>query len=69
MHLQPARIRSSKDMVDGFMKQHQYNLNMDPVRLQLQGMEKKKVETFKEYAQLWREVAAKWSLLLVIRKW
>jgi len=47
MHLEPARIRSWKDMMDAFIKQYQYNLDMAPDRLQLQGMEKKKVETFK----------------------
>jgi len=51
MHLEPARIRSWRDMVDAFIKQYEYNLDMAPNRLQLQGMEKKEVETFKEYAQ------------------
>ena len=58
MHLEPTRVHSWKDMVDAFIKQYQYNLDMAPDRLQLQGMEKKEVESFKEYAQRWREVAA-----------
>ena len=41
-----------------FLKQYKYNIDMAPNRMQLQSMTKKGVETFKEYAQRWREVAA-----------
>jgi len=58
MHLEPARIRSWNDLVDAFLKQYKYNVDMAPDRLQLQNMSKKGNETFKEYAQRWRELAA-----------
>ncbi|TYK05802.1 uncharacterized protein E5676_scaffold98G003080 [Cucumis melo var. makuwa] len=37
---------------------NQYNIDMASDRLDLQRMEKKNVETFKEYAQRWRELAS-----------
>jgi hypothetical protein len=40
------------------MKQYKYNLDMAPDRDQLRAMSQKDKETFKEYAQRWREVAA-----------
>ena len=50
MHLEPARIHSWKDMVDAFIKQYQFNLDIAPDRLQLQNMTKRENEAFKEYA-------------------
>jgi len=58
MHLEPTRISSWKDLVDAFLKQYKYNMDMAPDRMQLQNMAKKSSETFKEYAQRWRELAA-----------
>jgi len=58
MHLEPARVRSWKDLIDAFLKQNKYNMNMALDRMQLQGMMKKSFETFKEYAQRSRELAA-----------
>ena len=58
MHLEPTRIASWKDLVDAFLKQYKYNMDMAPDRMQLQNMAKKSSETFKEYAQRWRELAA-----------
>jgi len=58
MHLEPTRISSWKDLVDAFLKQYKCNMDMAPDRMQLQNMEKKSSETFKEYAQRWRELAA-----------
>ena len=57
MHLESARVRSWKDLVDVFLKQYKYNIDMAPDRMQLQSMAKKSTETFKEYAQRWRELA------------
>jgi len=59
MHLESARVRSWKDLIDVFLKQYKYNIDMAPDRMQLQSMAKKSTETFKEYAQRWRELAAK----------
>ena len=44
--------------MDAFLKQYKYNVDMAPDKLQLQNMSKKNSETFKEYAQRWRELAA-----------
>jgi len=37
-------------MVDAFIKQYQFNLDIAPDRLQLQNMTKRENEAFKEYA-------------------
>jgi len=58
MHLELDWIFSWKDLVDAFLKQYKYNVDMASNRLQLQNMTKKGFETFKEYTQRWREVAA-----------
>jgi len=58
MHLEPTRITSWKDLVDAFLKQYKYNMDMARDRMKLQNMVKKSSETFKEYAQRWRELAA-----------
>jgi len=41
MHLESACIRSWKDLVDAFLKQYKYNIDMAPDRMQLQNMTKK----------------------------
>jgi len=56
MLLEPARVRSSKNLIDAFLKQYKYNMDMAPDRIQLQNMMKKSSETFKEYAHRWREL-------------
>src|SRR3954470_6055945 len=58
MNLERNRIRSWKDLYDAFLKQYQYNIDMAPTRLQLQNQVQRTNETFKEYAQRWREMAA-----------
>lgn len=52
------------------MKQYKYNPDMDLYRRELQNMTKKDRESFKEYAQRWRELTAqvepplaKWELV------
>jgi len=64
MHLEPTRISSWKDLVDAFLKQYKYNMDMTPNRMQLKNMAKKSSETFKEYAQRLRELAAQVELPL-----
>ena len=44
-----------------FIRQYQYNTDMAPNRTQLQNMCKKEHESFKEYAQRWRDLAAQVS--------
>ncbi|XP_057452389.1 uncharacterized protein LOC130744214 [Lotus japonicus] len=58
MHLERIRIRNWGDLADAFLKQYKYNADMAPDRMQLQNTLKKGSETFKEYAQRWRELAS-----------
>ena len=51
IYLEPTHIRSWKDLVDAFLKQYKYNIDMAPDKIQLQNMVKQSVETFKEYAK------------------
>ncbi|XP_058726114.1 uncharacterized protein LOC131597431 [Vicia villosa] len=59
MQLEKTNIRSWTDLANTFLKQYKYNLDMAPNRLQLQNLSQKKDEAFKEYAQRWREIAAR----------
>jgi len=58
IHLESVKIQTWKDLVNAFIKQYKYNMDMAPNRMQLQSLFKKSTETFKEYAQRWRELAA-----------
>ncbi|KAA0025556.1 Gag-pro-like protein [Cucumis melo var. makuwa] len=51
MQLDGSQVHRWKDLADSFLKQYKYNIDMAPDRLDLQRMEKKNAETFKEYAQ------------------
>jgi hypothetical protein len=57
MQLEGCRIRSWRDLANAFNKQYQYNLDMAPSRTQHQKMTQKEGESFKVYAQIWRELA------------
>src|SRR4051812_29598559 len=61
MNLDSLEIRTFRDLGEAFVKQYKYNLDMAPDRDQLQAMTQKDRESFKEYAQRWREVAAQIS--------
>lgn len=58
MKLEPTYIRCWKDLADAFIRQYQYNSDLAPDRTQLQCMTKRENESFKEYAQRWRALAA-----------
>ncbi|KAL0533835.1 hypothetical protein IC582_028106 [Cucumis melo] len=58
IQLDNAHIHVWKDLADAFLKQYKLNIDMAPDRLDLQRMEKKSSESFKEYAQRWRDMAA-----------
>lgn len=58
MKLEPTYIRCWKDLADAFIRQYQYNSDLAPDRTQLQCMSKRDNESFKEYAQRWRALAA-----------
>ncbi|XP_050908405.1 uncharacterized protein LOC127122034 [Lathyrus oleraceus] len=46
-------------MAEAFLKHYQYNTDMAPNRMQLQNLTQRSEESFKEYAQRWRELAAR----------
>lgn len=54
----PYPHRKCKDLAEAFFKQYRYNMDMAPDRTELQNMKKKSTESFKEYAQRWRDKAA-----------
>ncbi|KAK2448950.1 hypothetical protein QL285_008189 [Trifolium repens] len=58
MSLDSTNIRTFNDLGEAFIRQYRYNLDMAPDRDQLRAMAQKDKETFKEYAQRWREIAA-----------
>lgn len=45
--------------MDAFLRHYQYNIDMAPNRTQLQSLTQGTNETFKEYAQKWRELVAR----------
>ncbi|GAU44257.1 hypothetical protein TSUD_400030, partial [Trifolium subterraneum] len=59
MQLERVQIQTWKDLMEAFLTQYKYNIGVAPTRMQLQGMSQKGGESFKEYAQRWREVAAR----------
>ena len=59
MQLEKSNIRSCDDLSASFFKQYHFNTTMAPNRVQLQNMSQKERESFKEYAQRWREVASR----------
>ncbi|GAU38952.1 hypothetical protein TSUD_363910 [Trifolium subterraneum] len=56
--LDGAKIQTFNDLGEAFVRQYKYNLDMAPDRDQLRGMSQKDKESFKEYAQRRREIAA-----------
>ena len=56
--LDGTRITTWNDLAREFMAQYRHVTDMAPDRLSLQSMEKKANESFKQYAQRWRDVAA-----------
>ena len=58
IQLDHSKISCWRDLADLFMGQYQFNLEVAPTREQLSTMQKKKEESFKQYAQRWRALAA-----------
>ncbi|KAA3473758.1 hypothetical protein EPI10_024114 [Gossypium australe] len=52
-----GHINTWKDLAQAFMKQYGHVADITPDRITLQNMEKKPSESFRQYAQRWREVA------------
>src|SRR4051812_6865937 len=59
VQLERTHIHSWRDLVEAFIKHYQYNVDMAPNRTQLQSFVQGSKESFKEYAQKWRELAAR----------
>ena len=57
-NLEPSWLHSWKDLMVAFIRQYQYNSDMTPDRMQLHNMCKKDNESFKEYTQRWKDLAA-----------
>ncbi|XP_040963143.1 uncharacterized protein [Gossypium hirsutum] len=55
--LSRAKIGSWRDLAQAFMQQYNHVTDMTPDRITLQNMEKKPSESFRQYAQRWREIA------------
>jgi len=67
-NLEASRICTWKDLITAFLRQYQYNSDMASDHTQLQNMVKKESETFKEYAQRWRDLAAQVAPPMVERE-
>ena len=58
MRLDNTRVRNWRDLVDAFIKQYKYNMDIAPDRTSLSNLEKGEKESIREYAQRWRDLAA-----------
>jgi hypothetical protein len=58
MRLDNTKIQKWKDLVDAFVKQYKYNMDIAPDRTSLSNLEKRDKENIREYAQRWRDLAA-----------
>ena len=58
MRLDNTRIHNWKDLVDAFIKQYKYNMDIVLDRTNLSNMEKGEKKSIREYAQRWRDLAA-----------
>ncbi|XP_016730969.1 uncharacterized protein [Gossypium hirsutum] len=54
--LSHAQISSWKDLAQAFMKQYSHVTDIAPDRITLENMKKKPSESFRQYAQRWREM-------------
>ena len=67
-NLEASHVRSWKDLITAFIRQYQYNTDMALDRTQLLKMSKREHESFKEYAQKWRDLAAQVAPPMVERE-
>jgi hypothetical protein len=58
MRLDNTKIQKWKDLVDVFVKQYKYNMDIAPDRTSLSNLEKRDKKSIREYAQRWRDLAA-----------
>ena len=57
--MESSRIHTWEDLAAAFYKQYQYNADLAPTRVQLQNMTMGSNESFKGYAQKWRDLASR----------
>jgi hypothetical protein len=57
MRLDSIRIKSWRDLVEAFLKQYKFNMEIAPDRTSLMAMEKRSQESVRAYAQRWRDEA------------
>jgi len=55
MQLDNTKVKKWKDLVDAFMRQYKFNIDVGPDRSSLQAMEKDSKKSIREYTQRWRE--------------
>ncbi|XP_058002323.1 uncharacterized protein LOC131179485 [Hevea brasiliensis] len=65
IQLDRSKLRSCKDLADTFLKQYKLNCNVAPTRKDLQNLVLQEKESFKEYAQRWREKAVELCFLFI----
>ncbi|XP_058008592.1 uncharacterized protein LOC131182997 [Hevea brasiliensis] len=58
VQLDRSKLHAWKDLADAFLKQYKFNCDVTLTRRDLQNLLQKEWESFKEYAQRWREKAA-----------
>jgi hypothetical protein len=58
MQLDNTKVKKWKDLVNAFMRQYKFNIDVGPDQLNLQVMEKNNKESVREYARRWSEVVA-----------
>ncbi|XP_050918555.1 uncharacterized protein LOC127135984 [Lathyrus oleraceus] len=59
MQLERGQVQSWRDLAEAFLRHYQYNTDLAPNHTQLQDMIQRNNESFMEYAQRWRELAAR----------
>ena len=59
MKLERNHVQSWIDLANAFLKQYKYNLDMAPDRMQLRALSQESNESFRGYAQRWKEFAAR----------
>ena len=56
--LDNTKVKTWKDLVDAFIRQYKFNMDVGLDRSSLQSMEKDNKEFMREYTQRWRETVA-----------
>jgi hypothetical protein len=69
MRLDNTKIWRWKDLIEAFVKQYKYNMDIAPDRTSLSNIGKKDKESIREYAERWRESAAQAILHFWTKRW